>query len=466
MTVMERINNILDGNSFIEIGCLTGGSNNPVVAGYGTIDGRLVYIYGENYKIEGGLLDAKGLTKICRVMEMALKMGSPLIHIADSTGVKLADNLDILSGYGKMINLSARLSGVVPQITVVVGPCTGISAVCASMSDFTIITENVGELYLTSSSEIQEREGKYIANRAYSSYEYASKNGSIQISAGTDNEALSLVRSLVGYLPSNNIEFSPAVDAVISDRKLSDNKVIGDEHYQSDPWDVLNAIADSGSIIEVNKQLSQGVITVLARINGRVLGVIANQRNFGGDKLSIRTCEKVTRFVKICDCFNISIVTIVDCRGFIEDATEERNGLAVVGAKMMYALAEANVPKVALITGEAYGAGFIAFASKETAFDVTYSWPTARIGLTEPETAVKILYKEEITSSEKPISKERELIKVYSEESTAPIKAAEKGFVDDIIKPSETMHRLYSAIDMLQSKRIIKYPKKHGSTLI
>jgi methylmalonyl-CoA decarboxylase subunit alpha len=464
MTARERIDHLLDVESFVELGTLVGGSGAGIITGYGTIAGRLVYLYSFDHEIDGGLITPENSKKIYSLMEMALKMGAPLIQIIDSLGARISDGLNILSAYGKVISMTSKLSGVVPQIAVIAGPCTGMAAVSASMSDLTIMVENTAEFYINPPTLIEKKQGKY-APEVYSKAEAASQNGSVHITVKNDNEAMETVKRLINYLPSNNLEFTAAKNGVMN--KLANNSI--GEISSKDSYEireVIEAISDELSVIEIGRHLTDGVITAFITINGTVSGVVASNKSINEGRLDIAACEKATRFIKLCDSFNIPIITLVDSKGFVAKVEEENAGLGVAASKLLYSLAEANVPKVALIIGEAYGAGFITMAGKETAFDISYAWPTAKISISDPINVVGLLNKQEIASSENPAETEKELISLYMEDEASAFKAAEKGLIDDIINPADTAIKLYAVLDMLQSKRVVKYPKKHGSTLI
>jgi methylmalonyl-CoA decarboxylase subunit alpha len=463
MTARERIAFLVDGGSFVEVGAMVGGNGAGVITGYGTVNGRLIYIYSEDFTVEAGLISVRNSKKIATIMEMALRMGAPLIQIIDSAGAKLSEGLDILSGYGRIIGLNAKLSGIVPQISVIAGPCTGLSAVGAAMSDIAIIADNCGEMYVNSPNAIEEATKQHVEGSMYADAVSSVRNGSVQLSAKDDKEALNLVRNLMTYLPSNNIEFAPVDDSgaitVTTDAAL-DNLVNADARA------LVASIADEGSVIEFDMGISKAVATVLAKINGQSVGIIASDKNCNEGRLDIKTCDKIARFVKLCDSFNISLITLVDTKGFILSAEEENNGLALSASKMIYALSEASVPKVAVITGEAYGSAYVALAGKEASFDVVYAWPSAKIAITEPAKIIEVLYKDEIVSSENPKLKQKELLDRYLETEASPYRAAEEGYVDDVLAPSETSVKLFMTLDMLQSKRLVKYPKKHGNVIV
>jgi acetyl-CoA carboxylase carboxyltransferase component len=464
-TARERLQFILDEGSFIEIGALVQNNGAGVITGYGTVEGKLVYIYSQDYTVDGGAINVVNSNKICNVMDMAVKMGAPLIQVFDSVGAKLSEGLDVLTSYGRVLRKNAKLSGVVPQIAIIAGPCLGIAALSATMSDFTIMIDGYSELSISSSKKLAKEEEKYVDSKMYSSPTKCSENGSVQIVAANDVEAFKTVKKILGYIPSNNMENAPIGIKSSNLNGLNSNLDEMANCGDVSSYEVMKSLADSDSIIELNNNWEPSIITSLAKINGITVGIIANEQKHP-ISLSIRISEKISRFVKICDCYNIPILSIVDTKGFVVSLMEEQSGLSLHISKMIYALIEATVPKVSLIIGEAYGTGYLALASKEVAFDITYAWPTAKISMTEPETLIKLLYKDEIIQAENPKIKEQEVILKYMDEVTSPYMAAQKGIIDDIIIPSETKQRIFASIDMLHSKREIRYPKKHGSTLI
>lgn len=465
MTARERVQYIIDEGSFIELGALVGNNGAGVVTGYGTVHGKLVYIYSQDYTLDGGAVNIANSDKICNVMDMSIKMGAPLIQIFDSVGAKLSEGLDILTSYAAILKRSAKLSGVVPQIAVIAGPCMGIAALSATMSDFTIMVNNSSQLGISSNKKLTEKEMKYIDSAMYASADSCSENGNIQIVATNEAAAFTILKKILEYIPSNNMEMAPmgieASNLNVLNNSL--NEMVNNEIINS--YEVMISISDEDSVIELNNTWEPSIITCLAKINGLTIGIITNDGKIRSN-LNIRISEKISRFVKICDCYNIPILSIVDTEGFVVSLKEEQNGLSLHASKMIYALIEATVPKVSLIIGKACGAGYLALASKEVAFDVSYAWPNAKISVTEPEALIRILYKDEIAQAENPKLKEEEMILKYIEEVTSPYRAAEKGIIDDIIMPSETKQRIFASLDMLYSKREIKYPKKHGSTLI
>ncbi len=466
MTGRERIEYILDEGSFIEIGTLVDEGMSSVITGYGTIEDRLVYICSYNHNINGGAIDSASSNKISNIMDMALKMGAPIIQIFDSIGGKLEEEGALFGAYGKLINYTSKLSGVVPQIAIVAGSCSGILGIIAAMNDFTIICEDKGNLYVNSPKAIMKNKTKYVDYNSYADSNHSLKNGSTQLSAKDDKEALDLAKKLVEYIPSNNVEL-PERSNIISEDEIMIKKLddISKQEVRN-VREIIDLLSDNKSMIEFHKDFSENVITALSKINGITVGMVATDCNLNKGYINKQSAEKITRFVKLCDSFNIPIISLVDTLGFEADIEEEKAGLALSIAKMTYALSEAVVPKIAVIIGKAYGAGFITLGSREAAFDLVYAWPNSSICISEPESLIKNLNRNKILTAENPKDMETRLIDEKYDEYTSPYNMAKKGYVDDIIIPSETKARIFMTIDMLQSKREIKYPKKHGSTLI
>jgi acetyl-CoA carboxylase carboxyltransferase component len=465
LTARERINILLDEGSFIEIGTLVGGSGAGVITGHGTIDGRLVYVFSEDYTVEGGSINVSGSVKVSKVMDMAIKMGAPIIGIYDSVGVKLSEGIDVLGAYGSILGKSAQLSGVVPHISVVAGTCAGTDAICAAMSDFTIMVEGNGEMYINSPEKISEKEAKYIDRNSFGGYLTSSKNGTAVLTAESDREALTVVRKLLAYLPSNNMEITPlgrSEDLIITESRL--DEISKEENY--DIYELISLIADKDSLLEISGGFYNEVLTGFIKLNGLTVGIIACDKIENNEGLGIQGLEKLTRFVKLCNSFNLPLLSIVDSKGFRISLDEENNGLALWVSKLVYALAEAKVPKVSLIIGEAYGSAYLALASKETSFDIAYAWPSAKVSIGEPQWLAKVLHGDEIINGDNPKEAEKEVVDRYTPVQGSPYSAAEKGYIDDVILPSESRLRLYAVLDMLQSKRELRYPKKHGSVLV
>jgi methylmalonyl-CoA decarboxylase subunit alpha len=463
-TARERIATLLDEGSFIELGALVAGNAAGVVTGYGTINGRLTYVYSYDYTVEGGTFNKAMAKKICSLLDNAAKMGAPVVHIIDSIGAKLNEGIELLSSYGMVLRRIGKFSGVIPQVSIICGPCYGMATLGATMTDFTIIVNNVGEIGINSSEKLSTVEEKYVDSSMFSDSFYANKNGNAHFSVESEEDGFNVARKLIDYLPANNLE-SPWIsveDYNLNTPKEALDEMIVNENHSMDH--IVKTIADENSILEINKEFMESFKTALVKINGLTVGVIWN--SFVKSKITNEGAMKVSNFVRLCDGFNIPIVSLVDTKGFAVSLEEEKKGLARSAGKLLYSLIDASVPKVSLIVGDAYGAGYVALAGKEAAFDVTLAWPSAKVALTNPETLIKSIHREEILSSADPKIKESEVVAKYLEEVVSPYTAAELGLIDDIIKPSETKQRLFALIDMLQSKRELGYPKKHGSTLV
>lgn len=458
LTPFERATKLFDENSFIEIGAMTKKDGSGVLTGYGTVNGKLVFAYSQNYTVDGGAFNSFNSKKILKIMDMAVKMGAPLVQIYDSVGASLKEGIEILEAYGNIIGMNTKLSGVIPQIAVIAGNCTGISALSAAMSDFSIIVENSGKFYINTPETLTQKNGSYVNSDMYANFEKCNENGSVQISAKNEDEALKLVRKLINTIPSNNLE---TAETIISDDMQAEIDNIADNNVKID--EILRIISDRDSIIEFGKDYDNASKTLLMKMNGSSVGVIAVDDSA---RLGINALNKITHMVKICNCFNIPLLCLVDSEGFAQSIDEEKNGLAISAARMMCALSQAVVPKISLITGKAYGAIYTAFCSKESAADIVYALPSAKIALQEPEILIKTLYRDEIMSAEEPKKKEKDIIKEKTAEFTSPYKAAEMGYVDDIILPSQTRVKLVATFDMLLSKRVVNYPRKHMSVLL
>lgn len=465
-TCKERMIKLFDSGTFIELGGLISKDGAGVVTGYGTVNGRLAYAYSQDYTVDGGAIGSVNAEKIALLMDMAVKMGAPLVQILDSSGAKITEGLDILNAYGKMLKRNAQNSGVIPQITLVLGPCEGLAALSATMGDFVIMTKNNSSLCVTPSSKLIEKEKIFLDSKVYADGENVNKNGSAHVITENEEEAIGVARRILSYIPSNNMDNSPLsvgdVELNIPKEKL--NSIADGGNY--DIYEIVDGISDKESFIELNKKWAEAVFTGLAKINGTTVGILGTNKNIKEGTLNIQCIEKLTGFVKICDSFNIPIISLVDTKGFQIDLKQEKEGMALYASKLIYALSDATVPKISLVIGEIYGPAYALLGSKEVSFDICYAWPSAKISLTTPEDMIKILFRDEIVDSENPKEEEKKIIFEHMDEITNPYVAAEKGYVDDIIMPSETKQRLFAVIDMLGSKRELRYPKKHGSILI
>ena len=463
LTARERILELLDEGSFIEVGGLISKDGAGVITGHGTIDGRLVFVYSHDYTVEGGTFTKAMGKKIVNIIECAAKIGAPIIQVVDSIGGKLNEGIELLSSHGLVLRSYGKLSGVIPRISVVCGPSNGISALLTTMSDITIAVDKLSDLSVSSLSKLIEKEKTYIDEAMISDGSSINMSGNAHINVETEKEAFGVVRKLISYLPSNNLEVSYMAEEDIDLNESKENLdiMVENENYSLD--EILNTIADSNSVIKIFEGYGVNFTTAFIKINGLTVGVISNS---GAKEINNDGATKVASFIRLCDSFNISILSLVDTNGATVSIEEEKSGLARNISKIMYSLIDASVPKMSLIIRNAFGLGYEVLASKEAAFDICMAWPSARVSLTSPESYIKNLYSNEIFAAEDPKKAEAEVIAKYLDEVTNPYEAANAGMIDDIIRPSESKQRIFAVLDMLQSKREVKYPKSHGSTLI
>lgn len=462
-TARERIHALLDEGTFVEIGTLVSGNGAGIVAGHGTVSGNLVFVYSYDYTVEGGTFTKAMGRKIINVLENAAKVGAPVVQVIDSIGGKLSEGTELLQSYGLILNKYAKLSGVIPRISVICGPCNGLTSLLGTMSDIIIAVDDLSELSVSDLSKLITNEGKYVDKAMVSDGKSLIRNGNAHVSVEKEEEAFELVRKIISYIPSNNLGLPLESE---EDVNLNTSKINLDEMVENNNCfmgEILNTIADDNSVIEIYKGFATNFRTALVKINGLTVGIIMNS---GSKHIDNAGANKAASFIRLCDSFNISILTLVDTKGASASMEEENNGLAKNIGRLMYSLIDATVPKVSLIIGEAYGLGYEVLASKEAAFDITMAWPTAKVCLTSPEDYIKGLYRDEIFNSDDHRQGEKDVVAKYYDEVTSPYAMADDGMIDDIIKPSESKQRVFAMLDMLQSKRELKYSKTHGSTLV
>lgn len=474
-TARERIAMLFDEGSFIEFDAFVKSrckefdmadsdtSAEGVVTGYGTIEGRLVYAYSQDFTVMGGSVGEMHAEKICKVMDMALKMGAPIISICDSAGARLQEGVDALAGFGKIFCRAAKLSGVVPQISVVLGTCAGGAAFAPAMTDFVVMADKTSHMFVSGPSVIKGATGEDLTmDELGGAVAHAEKSGTCAIYCATEEECIANVKLLLSYLPSNNLESAPMYDCTDNINRVSEtlNFAIADD--KTVPYDMKSIIAevmDNGEFAEVFSGFAKNILTGFARLNGSTIGVVANADGM----LDSDASDKAARFVRFCDAFNIPILTFTDAEGYVSDAKAEHNGLIRHGAKLIYAFAEATVPKVNVIVRKAYGGAYVAMNSKHIGADMVFAWPTAEIAVMGIDGAANIIYKDDIANSDNPIKTRAEKIEEYTEKFANPYLAAARGYVDDVIEPNLTRPRLVSAFEMLMSKRESNPAKKHGN---
>ena len=455
MTARERIDSLLDDGSFVEIGAFVSARNEDtaadgVITGYGSIDSRLVYVYSQDVTVLGGSMGEMYANKINKIVDMAAKMGAPVIGMLDSNGVRLSDGPRVQRAMGRVLSAFANISGVVPNISIVFGNCAGGSAIAAAMSDFVIMNEKTGKMFVTGPDIIEATEGKSPEVDAKGS---VNKNGNAHFIGEDDESCIEIAKLLLSYIPSNNLS-----DAFIFETMDDLNRpceILNNIDSIDDARVVIAEIADDKAFFEVQADYADEASIGFIRINGSVVGVLATS----GDEISSRAAQKMERFVRFCDCYNTPILTITDVSGFKASASEEAWGLARKSAELMYAFVEATVPKVNLITKKAYGTAYTLMNSKQGGADLIFAYPTAQMAPLPPAAGVGMLYSDRLKAGESREALEKE----YIETEASIYNAARLGCIDDIIVPSETRARIVAAFEMLRSKRAGAISKKHDN---
>ena len=479
LTARERISLLLDEGSFIEVDKYvkhrstnfgTSSLEAPadgVVTGYGTVDGRLVFVYAQDFTVVGGSLGEMHAAKIVKMQEMALKMGAPIIGMNDSGGARIQEGVDALSGYGKIFYNNTISSGVIPQISVIMGPCAGGAVYSPALTDFVLMVDKTSNMFVTGPQVIKSVTGEDVTQEELGGAETHNKiSGVAHFMDKTEEECIERIKLLLSYLPSNNLEEAPIYESQDDINRVEEelNEIIPDNPNKPyDVKEVINSLADKGSFFEVQSSYAQNIITGFIRLNGKSIGVIANQPNVLAGCLDINASDKAGRFIRTCDAFNIPLLNLVDVPGFLPGTNQEFGGIIRHGAKMLYAYSEATVPKVTLILRKAYGGSYLAMCSKDLGADQVYAWPNAEIAVMGPGGAANIVFKNEISESDDPAATRLEKIEEYKDTVANPYIAAQRGFIDDVIVPSITRPRIISAFDMLETKRESRPSKKHGN---
>ncbi|MDR1246799.1 MAG: methylmalonyl-CoA carboxyltransferase [Clostridiales Family XIII bacterium] len=479
LTARERLDILFDKDSFVEIDVFVAhrchnfdmaGKRAPgdgVVSGYGTVDGRLVYAYAQDFTVLGGSLGEYHAEKIVKVQNMALKMGAPIVGLNDSGGARIQEGVNALSGFGKIFYNNTISSGVIPQISVIMGPCAGGAVYSPALTDFVFMVDKTSRMFITGPQVIKTVTGEDIsAEELGGAMTHNSVSGVAHFIGEGDRETLLAVRELIGYLPSNNLETAPTVPVNDDPNRLIPefDAIIPDNPSKGyNIYDIIGKIADDGKIYDVAARYAKNIVTCFIRLNGATVGVVANQPKVAAGCLNINASDKAARFIRRCDAFNIPLLTLVDVPGFLPGVKQETGGIIRHGAKMLYAYCEATVPKVTVILRKAYGGAYIAMCNKELGADLVLAWPSAQIAVMGAEGAANIVFKNEINEAEDPISKRQEMIAEYERMFNNPYRAAEMGYAEDIIEPRATRLRLTGAFKMLESKRQSLPAKKHGN---
>lgn len=481
LTARERLDILFDENSFVEIDAFVkhrctnfdmAGKDLPgdgVVTGYGQIEGRLVFAFAQDFTVSGGSLGEYHAEKIVKVQEMALRMGAPIVGLQDSGGARVEEGVAALSGFGKIFRNNTISSGVIPQISVIMGPCAGGAVYSPAITDFVFMVDKTSQMFITGPEVIKTVTGEAVtAEQLGGAMTHNTVSGVAHFIGNNDEETLLAVRELLSYMPSNNMETAPvyACDDDINRMIPELNEIIPDNPNKAyNMYDVIYKLADDGRIYDVMPHYAKNIITCFIRMDGATVGVIANQPNFGAGCLDINASDKAARFIRRCDAFNIPLLTIEDVPGFLPGTDQEYGGIIRHGAKMLYAYCEATVPKITLILRKAYGGAYIGMCNKELGADMVMAWPSAQIAVMGASGAVNIIssVKREIRDADDPAQVRAEKIAEYEETFNNPYVAASLGYVDDIIEPAATRQRVISAFDMLSTKRESLPAKKHGN---
>jgi propionyl-CoA carboxylase beta chain len=475
----ERLNILLDSGSFVELDrlrthdCTDFGMEqekffgDAVVTGYGAIDSRLVYVYSQDFTVFGGSLSRVVADKICKVMDMALKNGAPIIGINDSGGARIQEGVDSLAGYGEIFQRNVMASGVVPQITAILGPCAGGAVYSPAITDFIFMLKTNSYMFITGPDVIKTVTHEEVSKETLGGAEtHASRSGVAHFAAGSEKDCLLMIRDLIGFLPGNNQEdppFRPNTDDPLRRDKRLRTLIPDNPNRPYDMKELITAVVDEGYFYEVQAEFARNILVGFAHLGGRSVGIVANQPANLAGCLDINAAVKAARFIRFCDCFNIPVVTFVDVPGFLPGTEQEYHGIIRHGAKLLYAYAEATVPKVTVVTRKAYGGGYIVMASKHLRGDINFAYPTAEIAVMGPEGAINIVFRDELQKAADPANAREQLIGKYRDTFANPFKAAESGYIDGIIYPEETRPTLIRALDMLKNKQDHHPPKKHGN---
>ena len=471
MTARERIEKLFDENTFVELDmfmkhrCTNFGQDKKelpgegVVTGYGTVDGRLVYAFAQDFTVEGGSLGEKHAHKIWKVMDLSMKMGAPCIGINDSGGARIQEAVDALSGYAGIFYRNTAASGVVPQISVIMGPCAGGAVYSPAITDFIYMVKNTSQMFITGPAVIKSVTAEEVTAEALGgAMTHNSVSGVAHFAAENEDDCIQQIRYLLSFLPSNNMDDAPIVETGDDPSRMDEslNTVIPDNpNAPYNMKDVIRSIVDNGEFYEVHQYFATNIITCFARFDGRSVGIIANQPNVMAGCLDVNASDKAARFIRFCDAFNIPLVNLVDVPGFLPGVGQEHTGIIRHGAKMLYAYSEATVPKVTVITRKAYGGSYIAMCCRELGADQVMAWPSAEIAVMGPAGAANIIFRKDPDKDQKTAE--------YVEEFATPYKAAERGYADMVIEPKETRPYVITALNALASKREVGPAKKHGN---
>ena len=479
LTARERLDELFDAGTFREIDafvthrCVNFGmekvevASDGVVTGHGLVDGRPVFAYAQDFTSRAGSLGEMHAKKICKVMDLALKAGTPFVGMNDSGGARIQEGVDALSGYGQIFYRNSLASGVIPQISAIMGPTAGGAVYSPAMTDWIFMVKNTSYMFITGPEVIKSVTGEEITFEDLGgAMTHNEKSGVAHFACEDDKDAVLQIKKLLSYLPANNMEDPPIVPTG-DDPKRTDpalDSIIPDSPAKSyDMKAVIESIVDNGEFFEPHMYFAQNMIIGFARLNGRTIGIIANQPKFLAGCLDINASDKATRFIRFCDAFNIPMLTIADVPGYLPGSQQEWGGIIRHGAKLLWCYSEATVPKLLLVTRKDYGGSYLAMCSKDLGADMAFAWPTAEIAVMGAEGAANIIHRREINGADDPVAKRKEKITEYQELFSNPYCAATRGYIDAVITPAETRPRLIDALEVMCNKRELRPPKKHGN---
>ena len=479
LTARERILHLLDEGTFCEIDafiehrCSDFGmeknkvAGEGVVTGYGKINGRQVCVYAQDFTVIGGSLGQMHAAKICKVQDMAIKLGCPCISINDSGGARIQEGIDSLRGYGDIFYRNVQASGVIPQICVIMGPCAGGAVYSPALMDFILMTDKTANMFITGPQVVKAVTGEQVsAEELGGAFVHSKTSGVASLMFPDEISTLEGVKKLLSYIPQNNLEDVPLEntndDPNRNDEELS-NILPDSPNKPYDIKEIIKRVVDNGEFFELQPLFATNIVICFARLDGKSVGIIANQPNSMAGVLDINAADKAARFIRFCDSFNIPLVTLVDTAGYLPGVGQEHNGVIRHGAKLLYAYSEATAPKITLIIRKSYGGAYIAMCSKHLGADMVYAWPSAEIAVMGPDGAANIIFKKEIDKAEDPKKMRAEKIEEYKKEFANPYRAAVRGYVDDVIEPEYTRSYLINALHLLVSKRETRLPRKHGN---
>jgi acetyl-CoA carboxylase carboxyltransferase component len=478
MTARERIDLLLDKGSFREVDPFVVHRTNDfgleqqkylgdsVITGWGTIDGRLVYVYSQDFTVFGGSLGEVHAEKICKIMDMAMKNGAPIVGLNDSGGARIQEGVVSLGGYADIFLRNTLASGVIPQISAIMGPCAGGAVYSPALTDFIFMVRNSSYMFVTGPEVVKTVTHEEVSFEDLGGASIHSEiSGVCHVAVDGEADTLYLIRKLLSYLPQNNMEdpiFMPSGDDPLRMAEALDRIIPDDPSKPYDMKDIIHMVVDDGQFFEIHEHFGSNIVVGFARLGGHSVGVIGNQPSVLAGVLDINASEKAARFIRFCDSFNIPLVTFVDVPGFMPGTIQEHGGIIRSGAKLLYAYCEATVPKLTVVTRKAYGGAYDVMSSKHIRGDVNLAWPTAEIAVMGPDGAVNIIFRKELANAKDPLARKTELVEEYREKFANPYVAASRGYIDDVIEPRETRPRLINALEMLSNKRDTNPAKKHG----